>query len=84
MKQNVQLIVFKDYKPADGKFFYMMLSRLIADCKYYNQHRYTKHLWAGDVDRHIQAMKEIFYLLLPIKPEWCTENQLQEYINMIK
>lgn len=72
---------FKNY--GDEKFSYMMLSRLIMDCKYYKEHPHHKHLWAGNPQDQEVAMREA-YDLCPIKPEWCTKEQLEEYISMLK
>ena len=72
---------FENY--GDDRFPYMMLSRLITDCKYYNEHPYNGHLWAGNPQDHEAAMREA-YGICPIKPEWCTKEQLEEYISMLK
>lgn len=72
---------FKNY--GDEKFPYMMLSRLIMDCKYYKGHPQHKHLWAGSPQDQEAAMREA-YDLCPIQPEWCTKEQLEEYISMLK
>jgi hypothetical protein len=67
----------------DEKFPYMMLSRLIMDCEYYKGHPQHKQLWAGNPQDHEAAMREA-YDLCPIKPEWCSREQLEEYISMLK
>ena len=53
------------------------------DCKYYKEHPQHKHLWAGNPKDQEVAMREA-YDLCPIKPEWCTMEQLEEYISMLK
>lgn len=66
---------------ADKKFNYMMLSRLRQDCEYYLGYgnRNAKHsLWAQDEQKQIDKMREL-YDLLPIKPEWLTREQIDEY-----
>ena len=65
----------------DNKFNYMMLSRLRQDCEYYLGYgnRNAKHsLWAQDEQKQIDKMREL-YDLLPIKPEWLTKEQIDEY-----
>ena len=66
---------------ADNRFNYMMLDRLKSDCEYYlcNGGRNAKHsLWAKDEQAQIDKMREL-YDLLPIKPEWLTREQIDEY-----
>ena len=66
---------------ADNRFNYMMLDRLKSDCEYYlvNGGRNAKHnLWAQDEQAQIDKMREL-YDLLPIKPEWLTREQIDEY-----
>lgn len=65
----------------DYKFEYMLLSRLQQDCKYYLNFggRDAKHcLWAGDEQKQIDKMREL-YDLLPEKPEWLTREQIDNY-----
>ena len=64
----------------DINFNYMLLSRLKSDCEYFLGHgnRCIKHLWAGNVENQIKQMKDI-YNSLPIKPEWCTFENILEY-----
>lgn len=59
---------------------YMMLGRLLCDCRYYlgNGGRCAKHLWAHDEQKQIDKMREL-YDLLPIKPEWLTREQIDEF-----
>ena len=46
----------------DDKFLYMMLSRLVSDCDYFLGFggRSVKNLWAGEVEKHIETMIEIW------------------------
>lgn len=67
----------------DQGFLYMMLGRLISDCEYYKEHPNHKHLWAGNPEDQEAAMREVWDKL-DIKPEWCTLEQLEDYINMLK
>lgn len=62
---------------------YMMLSRLQGDCigfltegdwRYHQPSR----IWAGDVQKHIDKMRQLWNIL-PIKPEWLTMEQINEY-----
>ena len=64
------------------RFNYMMLSRLVTDCKYYlgNGGRYEGHLWAENVKDHIQEMKDIYNKFKDDKkPEWLTWNDILNY-----
>lgn len=65
----------------DYKFEYMLLNRLQCDCDYYLGHggRNAQHcLWAHDEQKQIDKMREL-YDLLPVKPEWLTREQIDEY-----
>lgn len=65
---------------ADDRFNYMLLDRLRCDCKYYLGYgnRDANSLWAHDEQKQIDKMREL-YDLLPIKPEWLTREQIDEY-----
>ena len=66
---------------ANDRFNYMLLDRLRCDCEYYLSYgsRNAKHsLWALDEQKQIDKMREL-YDLLPIKPEWLTREQIDEY-----
>ena len=65
----------------DYKFEYMFLDRLRCDCEFYLNHgnhdaKYS--LWAGDEQKQIDKMREL-YDLLPVKPEWLTREQINAY-----
>lgn len=64
----------------DYSFEYMLLGRLCCDCDYYLGHggRCAERLWAGDEQRQIDKMREL-YDLVPEKPEWLTREQIEEY-----
>ena len=64
----------------DSSFFYQMLSRLKSDCEYFlgNGCRFEPHLWAGSVDAHIAEMRK-YYALVPEKPDWLTEADIDLY-----
>lgn len=70
-------------EPAEGAQenpSYRLLSRLRSDCEYFlneGQHE-EKHLWAGSVEKQIAKMREL-YQLLPEKPEWITEQDIDRY-----
>jgi hypothetical protein len=70
---------------TEDSFNYQMLDRLISDCKYFlgNGNRYEKYLWALNVDGQINAMKATWNLL-PVKPEWCTWEDILEYERKMK
>lgn len=58
---------------------YMMLGRLVEDCKYYlDQHGSEEQLWAKNVEEQIQTMRG-FYHSVDEKPQWLTEEQLEDY-----
>lgn len=59
---------------------YQMLSRFKMDCDYFLGfgNRCEKHLWAGNVEDHIELMR-MLYDFLPEKPEWLTFEQIEEY-----
>lgn len=64
-----------------AEFTYMMLGRLKSDCDYYLGcgGRDANHcLWAHDEQEQINKMREL-YDKLPVKPEWLTAEQIDEY-----
>ena len=67
---------------AQFKNEYMLLDRLRIDCEYYIQNQKlganAKCLWALDEKKQIEKMREL-YDLLPVKPEWLTKEQIDEY-----
>lgn len=71
--------------PSDYSFEYQLLDRLRTDCEYFlgNGNRAEKHLWAGNVDGQIAKMREL-YDLLPEKPEWLTEQEIDSYEQRMK
>lgn len=64
----------------DHRFEYMMLDRLRSDCEYFlgAGQRYEGHLWAGNVREHIAKMREL-YNALPVKPEWLSQEDIDNY-----
>lgn len=59
----------------------MLLNRLQCDCNYYLGHgdQNAEHcLWDHDEQKQIDKMREL-YDLLPVKPEWLTRKQIDEY-----
>ena len=63
------------------EFNYMLLDRLRCDCEYYLGYggRDANHcLWAHDEQKQIDKMREL-YDKLPVKPEWLTAEQINEY-----
>ena len=68
----------------DHRFGYMLLGRLVEDCKYYLDHKGTeKDLWSGGVEQQIYNMKEL-YDTVPVKPEWLTDQQLRDIIKQME
>lgn len=65
------------------KHEYMMLSRLQGDCMGYLsegdwRYRQPSRIWAGDEQKQIDEMRRLWDIL-PIKPEWLTIEQINEY-----
>ena len=84
-EQGAMIINKKESKRSPGEengssFFYQMLSRLKSDCEYFlgNGCRFEPHLWAGSVDAHIAEMRK-YYALVPEKPDWLTEADIDLY-----
>lgn len=68
-------------RQEDYRFEYMLLNRLQCDCEYYLSYggRDAQHcLCALDEQGQIDKMREL-YDLLPVKPEWLTREQIDEY-----
>lgn len=64
---------------AENRFNYMLLSRLLCDCRYYLGYgKSAKELWAHDEQKQIDKMREL-YDSLPIKPEWLTREQIDDF-----
>lgn len=72
--------ILSEARESDFKHYYMLLSRLEQDCKYYLGHgnRFPKHLWAQDEQAQIDKMREL-YDMLPVKPEWITPEDIDNY-----
>ena len=69
------------------EYTYMLLSRLVMDCKYYlgNGNRFDGHLWAGSVDKQIAKMKELWNTLPEdMKPEWLSMEDIENYEREMK
>lgn len=61
---------------------YMLLSRLITDCKYYLGYgnRHKKFLWAHDEEEQIKKMKSLYYgMPYHQRPQWLSETRLKYY-----
>lgn len=67
------------------KFDYQLLDRHKQDCEFFLGHgnRQEKYLWGKTVDEHITNMREL-YAKLPQKPEWLTEEQIDDYEKCMK
>lgn len=81
-KDNVNYERNRNYE-----FDYMMLSRLVQDCKYFlgNGNRYVGNLWGDTVDDHIAEMKKL-YNKFPddMKPEWLSMEDIENYEKEMK
>lgn len=59
---------------------YMLLSRLLEDCKYYCKTGSEKHLWAENVEEHIRVMNSIWEGFGENeKPEWTSKDAIDKY-----
>ena len=74
-----------DLLSKDDTFRYMMLDRLKTDCNYFlgNGNRNEKHLWAGDVDKQIKLMKDL-YNSFEEKPEWISMQDIENFEKQMK
>ena len=72
--------VYKDESEEVAQIRYRLLDRLRSDCEYFlgAGGRNEKHLWAESVQEHIAKMREL-YNLLPEKPEWLSEQDIDRY-----
>lgn len=82
--KDIEVITVGDENLPNGqeRFNYMMLSRLLSDCKYYlgNGNRYEGHLWAKTVKEQIEEMKRIWGQFAENKkPEWLTWEDILNY-----
>ena len=68
---------FDDALSGDSKFRYMLLDRMIQDCKYFIEHPNNKYLWAKTPEDQIQLMKEL-YNSFEEKPEWTSLEEIEE------
>lgn len=67
---------------SDTTHRYNMLSRFQMDCEYFlgNGGRNEKHLWAGNVEDHVEIMKLTWYSFEEDeKPEWLTWENILDY-----
>ena len=70
----------------DNKFKYMLLGRLLRDCKYFIDNPSIKHLWAGNISEQIETMKALYNSFdITDKPTWINLLIIDTYNNrMIK
>ena len=79
--------IFANGGDADNKYNYMLLARLVSDCKYYLGHgnRSENRLWAGSVDAQIKEMKKLWNNLPKNgKPEWLSMSDILDYEKKMK
>ena len=57
------------------KIRYMILSRMLSDCKYFLRNPYERHLYFPSIARHCKEMRQ-YWLALNIKPEWLSYKQI--------
>lgn len=74
-----------DSEDGPFAFQYQLLDRLKTDCLYFLGYgnRNPKYLWGKTVEDHIQEMRRIWNLL-PLKPEWLTMKQIDEFEQQMK
>lgn len=84
---NFILIDTPDKADLEYEHDYMLLGRLVSDCKYFlgNGNGYEGNLWAGSVEKQIKTMKAL-YNKLPKdkKPEWLTMDDINNYEKEMK
>ena len=81
MSINHEMLVDGSQREADTRTEdYRLLSRLKADCEYFlgAGQGAEKNLWAGSVPAQIAKMQEL-YASLQEKPEWLTEQDIDQY-----
>lgn len=67
---------------SEHRFRYQLLDRMRQDCDYYirNNFKTGNCLWAEDVERQIDVMKQIWNSFDENdKPEWLTWEQILEF-----
>lgn len=57
------------------KHKYMMLGRLLSDCKYFIRNPYERHLYFPSIARHCKEMRQ-YWMELNIKPDWISYKQI--------
>lgn len=57
------------------KHKYMMLGRMLSDCKYFLRNPYERHLYFPSIARHMKEMRQ-YWQELNIKPEWLSYKQI--------
>lgn len=64
----------------DTSFNYMLLGRLLEDCKYYLGYgnKNDKYLWAGNPKDQITKMKELWYGFIE-KPLWTSLEEIEDF-----
>ena len=68
------------------KHKYMMLDRMLQDCKYFLRNPYERHLYFPSIARHMKEMRQ-YWRELNIKPEWLSYKQigrLEHKMNQMK
>ena len=72
-------------KDKYDKYNYMLLDRMVSDCKYAVNNRTLNCLWDGTIDDHIKTMKAIYNLFdNSAKPEWINLEQIENYERLLK
>ena len=69
----------------NSEFNYMLLGRLISDCKYYlgEGHHNEAKLWAGNVEEQIDKMYEL-YNGFTVKPEWTSLEEIDTLAELMR
>ena len=69
----------------NSEFNYMLLGRLISDCKYYlgEGHHNEAKLWAGNMEEQIDKMYEL-YNGFTVKPEWTSLEEIDTLASLMR
>lgn len=79
---EIEVIGMEDEPTMEERSRYRLLSRLQSDCEYYlgNGNGNTDYLWAGNEERQIEKMKELYNSFSDDKkPEWLTWEDILNY-----
>ena len=72
-------------RAADDEYKYMLLSRMLADCKFFLGHggRNERVLWAGNVRAQHHCMRYLWNSFEE-KPQWLSLEEINDYYQRMK